>query len=265
MNAHAFRRSPRATAAHAAQANRLAAGALYLLTFLTSVPTLALYRPVLDQPDFVLGTGSTTSVLGGHIARGAPGRVLCRYGRGPLPGRPEAQRDGRSRVRRLPADRGRPDPSRRRQPARDRHPATGLRSVRHRLAAHGLANAGRDLPPGLPAQPEPHARNQRPVPGIGDVPVRPRAASHPTAGLARRSPLLASDAAILWGSYGPESPLAVLAALPVALWELALGAWLMARGFRPAPQLGQEPARPAGTPDADPVTSAGSPRGQRWA
>ena len=42
-----------------------AAGALYLITFLTSVPTLALYRPVLAHDDFVLGSGSTTSVLAG--------------------------------------------------------------------------------------------------------------------------------------------------------------------------------------------------------
>ena len=64
-----------------------AAGALYLITFLTSVPTLALYRPVLDHDDFVPGLGQHHQRPGRDIARGAPGRFLCRHGRGPLPGR----------------------------------------------------------------------------------------------------------------------------------------------------------------------------------
>jgi len=64
----------------------------------------------------------------------------------------------------------------------------------------------------------------------------------PLLGLVGAPLLLASDAAILWGIYGPESPLAVVAALPVALWELALGAWLLLRGFFPAPILIQREA-----------------------
>jgi hypothetical protein len=54
----------------------------------------------------------------------------------------------------------------------------------------------------------------------------------PLVGLVGAPLLLASDAAILWGVYGPGSPLAGLGALPVALWELALGLWLVSRGFR---------------------------------
>jgi hypothetical protein len=42
----------------------LAAGALYLLTFV-SIPTLALYEPFKDHADFVLGAGSTTGVMWG--------------------------------------------------------------------------------------------------------------------------------------------------------------------------------------------------------
>jgi hypothetical protein len=57
----------------------------------------------------------------------------------------------------------------------------------------------------------------------------------PLLGLLGAPLLLASDAAILWGAYGPQSPLAVLAALPVALWELALGIWLVAKGFPTTP------------------------------
>src|SRR5688500_8525377 len=39
-----------------------AAGILYLLTFV-SIPTLALYNPVRENADFVLGAGSDTGVL----------------------------------------------------------------------------------------------------------------------------------------------------------------------------------------------------------
>src|SRR5829696_4293823 len=40
----------------------LAAGILYLITFV-SIPTLALYQPVREQADFILGAGSDTGVL----------------------------------------------------------------------------------------------------------------------------------------------------------------------------------------------------------
>ncbi len=40
----------------------LAAGVLYLLTFVTSIPALGLYDDVLNNPDFVLGAGSSSAV-----------------------------------------------------------------------------------------------------------------------------------------------------------------------------------------------------------
>ena len=43
----------------------LAAGLLYLLTFLASIPTLALKAPLVDHANFVLGHGSTTAVIWG--------------------------------------------------------------------------------------------------------------------------------------------------------------------------------------------------------
>ena len=44
-----------------------AAGILYLITFI-SIPTLALYNPVRDDADFVLGAGSDTAVLWGALS-----------------------------------------------------------------------------------------------------------------------------------------------------------------------------------------------------
>ncbi|MEY9951562.1 DUF4386 domain-containing protein [Leifsonia sp. EB34] len=47
--------------------------------------------------------------------------------------------------------------------------------------------------------------------------------------------LLASDVATFFGAYSPVSPIAVLAALPVAVFELSLGIWLIIKGFTPTP------------------------------
>lgn len=47
------------------------------------------------------------------------------------------------------------------------------------------------------------------------------------------APLLAASAlATLFGALDQVSPLAGIAALPIALWELGLGLWLVVRGFR---------------------------------
>lgn len=47
--------------------------------------------------------------------------------------------------------------------------------------------------------------------------------------------LLLSDIAAFFGIYSQVSPFAVFAALPVALFELSLGIWLIAKGFRTTP------------------------------
>src|SRR4051812_30827952 len=43
------------------------AGVLYLITFV-SIPTLAVYKPVKDHADFVLGVGSDTGVMWGAVS-----------------------------------------------------------------------------------------------------------------------------------------------------------------------------------------------------
>lgn len=45
--------------------------------------------------------------------------------------------------------------------------------------------------------------------------------------------LVASVVATLFGALDQVSPLAGVAALPVALWEISLGIWLVVKGFRP--------------------------------
>jgi hypothetical protein len=45
----------------------LVAGVLYLVTFAASIPTLALKQPLVDHANFVLGHGSSTSVIWGGL------------------------------------------------------------------------------------------------------------------------------------------------------------------------------------------------------
>ncbi|MEU4249770.1 DUF4386 domain-containing protein [Amycolatopsis sp. NPDC026612] len=47
--------------------------------------------------------------------------------------------------------------------------------------------------------------------------------------------LVASCTAVLFDVWGRTSAQSGLAALPIALWELSLGVWLIAKGFEPSP------------------------------
>ncbi len=57
----------------------------------------------------------------------------------------------------------------------------------------------------------------------------------PGLGLIGAPLLLASVLAIFFGVIDRISPLAAVAALPIALWEFSLGCWLVVKGFRPSP------------------------------
>jgi hypothetical protein len=56
----------------------------------------------------------------------------------------------------------------------------------------------------------------------------------PIVGLIGAPLLLASDIAIFFGVYDRMAPIAALAALPIAAWELSLGVYLTVKGFKPA-------------------------------
>jgi hypothetical protein len=55
----------------------------------------------------------------------------------------------------------------------------------------------------------------------------------PLIGLFGAPLLLASDIAIFFGAYDRMAPVAALAALPIAAWELSLGVYLTVKGFKP--------------------------------
>jgi hypothetical protein len=63
----------------------------------------------------------------------------------------------------------------------------------------------------------------------------------PLLGLIGAPLLLASDVAVLFGLYDRSAPLAALLALPIAAWELGLGIYLVAKGFRTAKGAGRHP------------------------
>jgi hypothetical protein len=56
----------------------------------------------------------------------------------------------------------------------------------------------------------------------------------PMLGLIGAPLLIAAQTAIMFGLIGRLSPLAAIAALPIALWEFSLGVWLVVKGFNPS-------------------------------
>jgi hypothetical protein len=57
----------------------------------------------------------------------------------------------------------------------------------------------------------------------------------PVLGLIGAPLLLASATATLFRSNDPVTVLAAIATVPIFLWELSLGVWLVVKGFRPSP------------------------------
>jgi hypothetical protein len=62
----------------------------------------------------------------------------------------------------------------------------------------------------------------------------------PLLGLIGAPLLVGGDIAVLFDLIGRTSAPAALTALPVALWELSLGIWLVVKGLRPSPILAMD-------------------------
>ena len=65
----------------------------------------------------------------------------------------------------------------------------------------------------------------------------------PTVGLIGAPMLLASVTATIFGVWGQVSPAGFVLGLPVALWELSLGVWLVVKGFTPSVIIADEDYR----------------------
>lgn len=229
-------RTPTATRPDPMRRTSLAAGILYLLTFV-SIPTLFLYDPVRENADFVLGAGSDTGVLWGAFAEVVV--ALAGVGTAVVLFR-VAKRQSETAALGFVT-------------ARVLEAALILVGVVNLLSLVTLRNdvagtAGAD-PAALITTGQTHlatydwafllSQSLMPVFNalcLGYVMYRsglvPRIL--PIVGLIGAPLLLASDIAIFFGVYDRVSPAAAVAFIPIALWELSLGIWLVAKGFNPA-------------------------------
>jgi hypothetical protein len=221
------------------------AGALYLITFVTSIPTLILYGPV-HGADFVLGAGSDTGVLVGAflevlLALSGVGTAVALY--------PVVRRQNDSLALGFVTSRV--------------LEAAGilvgvmslltLVTLRQHLAgatgadASSLRTSGSAL---VAFHDWSFVLSQSLMPSVnalllGSLMYRsglvPRVI--PLLGLIGAPLLFASVTATIFGAYDQTSTVALIAALPVAVWEFSLGTWLVVKGFRPSPIT----AAPTGT------------------
>ena len=220
-----------------ARKTALVAGVFYLITFI-SIPTLALYRPVKNHADWILGSGAGTAVLVGGfleviVALAGIGTAVTLY---PVVKRQnEGVALGFVAARVLEAG----------------MIFTGVVSLLSlvTLRQHLGGAAGADAP-SLVTTGASHVAvynwtfllGQSLMPGInavllGSLMYRSRLVPRviPVTGLIGAPLLITAVFATLFGGIEQYSSLAAAAALPVAAWELSLGVWLVIKGFRPSP------------------------------
>lgn len=210
----------------------LVAGVFYLLTFV-SIPTLALYASVRD-PNFIVGPGPDTGVFVGGIlevivALAGIGTAVALY---PVVKRQnEAVALGFIGSRILEAS------------AIFVGVACLLSvvSLRHAAAGAGALVIGQAL---VAMYDRMFLLGQSFMPAVnalllGSLLYRSRLVPRalPVLGLIGAPLLVAGDVAVLFDYIGRTSTPAALTALPIALWELSLGIWLVVKGFRPSSVL----------------------------
>ena len=240
--------APSAPAATRAPTNPLGrtartAGVLYLLTFV-SIPTLGLYNPIRDHADFILGAGSQTGVLWGALTEvivGVAGisTALVLF--------PVLKRQNESAALGLVA-------ARLVETTLIFVSVTSLLTIIPlRTDVAGTAGAdnasltttGQTL---LAAYDRTFLLSQSLMPVFCDLLLGyllfrsrlvPR--SLPIVAFVGAPLLLASDIAIFFGVYDRVALLAGVAVIPVAVFELSVGIWLLVKGFNPASPLFAQP------------------------
>jgi hypothetical protein len=213
----------------------LVAGVFYLITFI-SIPTLALYGPVKNHRDWILGSGSHAAVLVGGfleviVALAGIGTAVTLY--------PVVKRQNDGVALGFVA-------------ARVLEAAmifTGAVSLLSLLTLQQAGAAGANAA-ALVTTAASHVAvynwafllGQSLMPAInalllGSLLYRSRLVPRiiPIVGLIGAPLLIIAVIATLFRGTGHIPPLAVLAALPVAAWELSLGVWLVVKGFKPSP------------------------------
>jgi hypothetical protein len=223
----------------------LVAGVLYLVTFAASIPTLALKQPLVDHANFVLGHGSTTSVIWGGLldfvcAVAGIGTAVALY--------PVTRRFSRTSAIGFIT-------SRTLEAAILVVGAISLLSVvtlRNEVVggdASSLLTTSRSLvalhdwsflmgPGFMPAL---NALF------LATVVYRFRLVPRwiPTLGFIGAPLLVASSLATMFGGHGQVSDTATLFALPIAAWEFSLGVYLAVKGFQRSTSADAPAAAPA--------------------
>jgi hypothetical protein len=208
----------------------LAAGILYLLTFV-SIPTLALYGPV-RTPGYILGLGpDTPAVFGGIlemiVALACIGTAIALF--------PVVKRQNKAVAMGFVG-------------SRVLEAGTIVVGVASLLSVVTLrqAGAGAGAVPTAQALVAMYDRmfllGQSLIPAanallLGSLLYRSRLVPRvlPLLGFIGAPLLVASDAATLFGAIDRVSAVSAVATLPIALWELSLGIWLVVKGFKSAP------------------------------
>ena len=204
----------------------LAAGMLYLLTFV-SIPTLSLYAQVRD-PNYIVGPGPDTSVLIGAVlelivALASMGTAVALYP--VLKKQNEGVALGFVGARTVEATTIFAGVACLLSIVTLRQAGAGTDALVTDRALIALYDRffliGQSLMPGLNAL------------LLGSLLYRSRLVPRvlPLLGLIGAPLLIGSDAAILFGLLGRMSQIALLFAVPIALWEFSLGVWLVAKGF----------------------------------
>lgn len=220
----------------AARRLALIAGVLYLVTFVTSIPTLVLKAPVLNDPDFILGAGGTAGVLWAGwleviLAFACIGTALAFYPVTRRHSEPAALGFLAARVLEaaiivagviamLSVVTLRPDLAG--TAGADQGALLATRAAL--VAIHDWAFLlGQGLIPAINAL------------LLGWVLYRTALVPRiiPTLGLVGAPLLVASWTAIMFGLWDQISVPAAIAAAPIIVWELSLGIWLVTKGFRP--------------------------------
>ena len=217
-----------------ARKTALVAGIFYLITFI-SIPTLALYGPVKNHRDWILSSGSNTAVLVGAfleviVALACVGTAVTLY---PVVKRQnEGFALGFVTTRVLEAGMIFTGVisllslvTLRQNPAGANAAALITTGASHVAVYNWTFLLGQTLMPGFNAL------------LLGTLMYRSRLVPRviPAIGLIGAPLLIIAVFATLFGQHSALTGLAVLPVLPVAVWELSLGVWLVVKGFRPSP------------------------------
>jgi hypothetical protein len=209
----------------------LAAGVIYLITFI-SIPTLALYGPVRNDPNYIVGPGPDTPALFGGVleivvALACIGTAVALY--------PVVKRQNEGVAMGFVG-------------ARVLEAAAIFAGVASLLSVVTLRQAGAGADALVTGQALVALHNWTTLLGQGFLPAvnalllgsllyRSRLVPQiiPLVGLIGAPLLVASDIATFFGLKEQVSGLSAIAALPIALWEFSLGVYLVVKGFKASP------------------------------